>query len=173
MRGQRHVLAIDLGTSGPKVAVVDATGRTPGTARASVDTLTQPGGIAEQDPHQIWEAVKSAAARALAGSGVGREDIVAVICSSQYSSIVPVDREGQPTSTMILWQDHRGTKKDLKGTPGFPAVPTTPWSSCAGFGSTACRPSPMACPWRTCATSSSPAPTCTRARRGSSSPWTT
>jgi xylulokinase len=126
VRGQRHVLAIDLGTSGPKVAVVDATGRTPGTARASVDTLTQPGGIAEQDPHQIWEAVKSAAARALAGSGVGREDIVAVICSSQYSSIVPVDREGQPTSTMILWQDHRGTKKDLKGTPGFPARTDNP-----------------------------------------------
>ena len=32
VRGQRHVLAIDLGTSGPKAAVVDATGRTPGTA---------------------------------------------------------------------------------------------------------------------------------------------
>jgi xylulokinase len=120
------VLAIDLGTSGPKVAVVDATGHTPGTARASVDTLTQPGGIAEQDPHQIWEAVKSAAVRALAASGVGREDVVAVICSSQYSSIVPVDRTGQPTGSMILWQDHRGTKKDLKGTPGFPARTDNP-----------------------------------------------
>jgi xylulokinase len=109
---QRHVLAIDLGTSGPKVAVVDTMGRTPGTARASVDTLTQPGGIAEQDPHQIWDAVKSAAVQALAASGVGRDDIVAVICSSQYSSIVPVDRHGQPTSNMVLWQDHRGTKKD-------------------------------------------------------------
>ncbi|HYO18511.1 MAG TPA: FGGY family carbohydrate kinase, partial [Dermatophilaceae bacterium] len=60
MQRQRHVLAIDLGTSGPKAAVVDVTGRTAGTARVPVDTLTQPGGIAEQDPHQIWQAVKSA-----------------------------------------------------------------------------------------------------------------
>ena len=120
MQRQRHVLAIDLGTSGPKAAVVDATGRTPGTARASVDTLTQPGGVAEQDPVQIWEAVKLAAARALTASGVGRDDIVAVICSSQYSSIIPVDRDGQPTSNLVLWQDHRGTKKDLRRLPAFP-----------------------------------------------------
>jgi xylulokinase len=123
---QRHVLAIDLGTSGPKVAVVDAMGRTPGTARAHVDTLTQPGGIAEQDPHQIWEAVKSAAVEALAASGVGRDDIVAVICTSQYSSIVPVDRHGHPTSNMVLWQDHRGSKKDLKGVEGFPRSADNP-----------------------------------------------
>ena len=120
MQRQRHVLAIDLGTSGPKAAVVDATGHTPGTARASVDTLTQPGGIAEQDPHQIWDAVKSAAVQALAVSGVRRDDIVAVICSSQYSSIIPVDRDGQPTSNLVLWQDHRGTKKDLRRLPAFP-----------------------------------------------------
>ena len=120
MQRQRHVLAIDLGTSGPKAAVVDAQGRTPGTARGHVDTLTQPGGIAEQDAVQVWDAVKSAAAQALAASGVGRDDIVAVICTSQLSSIVPVDRDGQPTSNMVLWQDHRGTKKDLHGVVGFP-----------------------------------------------------
>jgi len=117
---QRHVLAIDLGTSGPKAAVVDVTGRTPGTARAAVDTLTQPGGIAEQDARQVWDAVKSAAVQALAASGKSRDDIVAVICTSQYSSIVPVDRNGEPTSNMVLWQDHRGTKKDLQGVAGFP-----------------------------------------------------
>jgi xylulokinase len=120
LQRQRHVLAVDLGTSGPKVAVVDATGRTPGTDRGSVDTLTHPGGIAEQDPVQIWEAVKTSAVRALAASGVDRDDIVAVICSSQYSSIVPVDRHGQPTSNLVLWQDKRGSKKDLGRVPGFP-----------------------------------------------------
>jgi len=117
---QRHVLAIDLGTSGPKAAVVDAAGRTPGTARAWVETVVGPGGVAEQDPLLIWEAVKSAAVAALAASGVDREDVVAVICSSQYSSIVGVDRDGLPTSNLVLWQDHRGTKKDLRRLPTFP-----------------------------------------------------
>jgi xylulokinase len=123
---QRHVLAIDLGTSGPKAAVVDAAGRTPGTARGHVDTLTQPGGIAEQDARQVWDAVKSTAVQALAASGVDRDDIVAVICTSQYFSIVPVDRAGLPTSNMILWQDQRGTKKDLKPVAGFPRRVDTP-----------------------------------------------
>jgi xylulokinase len=126
VRRQRHVLAIDLGTSGPKVAVVDATGRTPGTARGSVDTLTRPGGIAEQDPVQIWDAVKTSAVRAIAASEVDRDAIVAVICSSQYSSIVPVDRHGQPTSNLVLWQDQRGSKKDLGRVPGFPRRADTP-----------------------------------------------
>lgn len=120
MHRQRLVLAIDLGTSGPKAAVVDSQGRTPGTARARVDTLAQPGGVAEQDPVQVWDAVKSAAVGALAASGVGRDDIVAIICSSQYSSIIPVDRLGQPTSNLVLWQDHRGTKRDLRRLPTFP-----------------------------------------------------
>ena len=126
MQRQRHVLAIDLGTSGPKAAVVDVTGRTPGTARASVDTLTQPGGIAEQDARQVWDAVKSAAVRALAASGVGSEDIVAVICTSQYSSIVPVDRDGEPTSNMVLWQDHRGTEEGPAGRGWVPEARRQP-----------------------------------------------
>jgi len=126
VRRQRHVLAIDLGTSGPKVAVVDATGRTPGTARASVDTLTQPGGIAEQDPGQIWDAVKRSIVQAVAASGVSRDEIVAVICSSQYSSIVPVDRHGRPTSNLVLWQDQRGSKKDLNRVSGFPRRADSP-----------------------------------------------
>ncbi|MCP4961589.1 MAG: hypothetical protein GY925_20275 [Actinomycetia bacterium] len=44
-----HVVAIDLGTSGPKVAVVDPDGHPAGTARAHLDTLQLPGGGVEQD----------------------------------------------------------------------------------------------------------------------------
>ncbi|MCP4959026.1 MAG: carbohydrate kinase [Actinomycetia bacterium] len=121
-----HVVAIDLGTSGPKVAVVDPDGHPAGTARAHVDTLHLPGGGVEQDPEQVWGAVVEATTAALAASGVARDDVVAVVCASQYSSIVPVDREGRPTANMIIWQDHRGASSSLKRLPGTPRVIDSP-----------------------------------------------
>lgn len=121
-----HVVAVDLGTSGPKVAVVGTDGLPVGTARAHVDTLRLGGGAVEQDPEQVWRAVVDATTRALAASGLRRDDIVAIICSSQYSSIVPVDRDGDPTANMIIWQDHRGAASHLKRLPGGPTRVDSP-----------------------------------------------
>lgn len=115
-----HVVAIDLGTSGPKAAVIDIHGRAVGSARAHVDTIRDATGVAEQDPEQVWRAVVSATTRALTASGVDAGDVLAVICASQYSSIVPVDRAGQATANMILWQDRRGSARHLRQLPGGP-----------------------------------------------------
>ena len=120
------MLAIDLGTSGPKVAVVDIDGRVLGWARASVETLRLAGGGAEQDVRAVWDAVLRACAQALASPSVACGDVSGVICASQYSSIVPVDSSGEPIANMILWQDMRGTKSRLKQLPGFPRRADSP-----------------------------------------------
>ena len=114
----RYIVAIDLGTSGPKVAVVSPGGDPVGTARAHVDTIHLPDGGIEQDPDQVWRSVVEATRAALAASAVERGEVAAVICTSQYSSIVPVDHRGRPTANMILWQDHRGATPKLKHLPG-------------------------------------------------------
>ncbi len=124
----RYVVAIDLGTSGPKVAVVSSEGIPVGTARAHVDTIHLADGGIEQDPDQIWESVVEATRAALATSEVDRGDVAAIICASQYSSIVPVDRDGRPTANMILWQDHRGATPKLKHLRGVPRLLDTPVS---------------------------------------------
>jgi xylulokinase len=121
-----HVVAIDLGTSGPKVVVVTPDGRAVGTARAHLDTIRLPDGGVEQDPDRVWSAVVDATTRALAASAVGREQVAAVICAGQYSSIVPVDRDGRPTANMIVWQDHRGSPGRLKQLPGAPRLIDSP-----------------------------------------------
>jgi xylulokinase len=120
-----HVLAVDLGTSGPKAAVVSLQGRIVATARGGVDTKFLPDGGAEQDPDAIWTAVKHACGAALGESGVA-SSVRAVICSSQYSSIVPVDQEGRPTMNMVLWLDHRGMTSRLRQLPSFPRGTDTP-----------------------------------------------
>lgn len=121
------VLAVDLGTSGPKAAVVSLEGRILATARASVATSFQPDGGVEQDPQAVWSAVKAACASALGSSGTAPGDVLAVICSSQYSSIVPVDARGRPTMNMILWLDKRGATPNLRRLAAAPRRIDTPW----------------------------------------------
>ena len=59
------VLAVDLGTGGPKVAVVSPTGRIAASASEPVALHLLPGGGAEQDPAAWWAAIVAAARRAL------------------------------------------------------------------------------------------------------------
>ncbi len=114
MAGEPHVVALDLGTSGPKTLVVSLSGRIAGIGRTFVDTIHVPGGGAEQDAQALWEAVKGSITQALTEADVSPADIKAVICGSQYSSIVPVDHTGSPLANMILWLDQRGTAGNLR-----------------------------------------------------------
>jgi len=115
-----HVLAVDLGTSGPKAAVVALDGSIVSTARAHVETHYLPNHGVEQDPEAVWTACKEACRGALSNSTVRPADIAAVISSSQYSSVVPVDADGNPTMNMILWLDQRGAHRRLKKFDAFP-----------------------------------------------------
>ena len=119
------MLAVDLGTSGPKAAgFID--GRIVATARALVETLYLPDDGVEQNPEAVWGAVKTACGEAMRCSAVPAQDVLAVICSSQYSSIVPVDAAGRATMNMILWLDKRGAKERLSKLSGYPRRTDTP-----------------------------------------------
>jgi len=111
------ILAIDVGTSNIKTAVVRRDGELVGTGGASVETKLLPEGGAEQDPEQIWQAVLEASAQALAPVK-DRNAIKGIACDSQYSSIVPVDANGRATAHMVLWMDKRGAPARLDKLPG-------------------------------------------------------
>ncbi|MFQ5699711.1 MAG: FGGY-family carbohydrate kinase [Myxococcota bacterium] len=102
------VVAIDLGTSGPRVAVIDERGAIRGAHSESVGFEFVGEHGAEQDPEAIWRATLGAVARAVAASRVPPERIVALICDSQYSSVVPVASNGDPVGPLFLYLDQRG-----------------------------------------------------------------
>ena len=103
------VLAIDLGTGGPKVAVVDRHGATLAWRSRPVHTsYPEPGG-AEQDPGEMWSAVVAATREVLAHL-VPAPTLVGVAVTSQYMSTVPVTSEGMPTGPCVLWMDTRGAE---------------------------------------------------------------
>ena len=52
----RYILAVDLGTSGPKSAIVSMDGEVIDSEFRDVPLYLFPGGGAEQDPHEWWDA---------------------------------------------------------------------------------------------------------------------
>lgn len=110
MNDLRSVLAIDLGSGGPKVAVVDETGAIRSKGTESVSTIFVPGGGAEQDPHAWWQSVGRAVRTALSAPGIDPQKIVAVSCTGQWSVTAPVDRGGEPLMNAVHWMDSRGAR---------------------------------------------------------------
>ncbi len=103
-----HVLAIDLGTSGPKVALVSADGHIVGHGFEPVDLLLTSDGGAEQSPEDWWEAIGRASRRALASLSVPVEAVEAVSVTSQWSGTVALDSAGETLGNAIIWMDSRG-----------------------------------------------------------------
>jgi xylulokinase len=102
------VLAIDLGTGGPKTAYVALSGEVLDHEHRRVDMQVLPDGGAIEDPDEWWTAVV-ASAGALAGRGaVSPERVVAVACTGQWGSTIPVDKVGQAVGPCMLWLDQRG-----------------------------------------------------------------
>lgn len=116
---EEYVLAIDLGTSGPKVAVVSLSGDVPGSAFRPVVSFMVEGQGYEQDPEAVWRAVLEACREALGSSGVTRENICAIVCDSHFFSIYCLGKDGQPAMNLIPWLDRRGTRENLGKAVGF------------------------------------------------------
>jgi xylulokinase len=104
----RYVLAIDLGTSGLKAALVSEQGAVSARAFRTIVTHLIPPNGAEQDPDQIWGAVSSAIHEVIGAASVPPDSIVAVAVAAQYFSIVPVGADGEAVGPLLLWQDGRG-----------------------------------------------------------------
>jgi xylulokinase len=105
-------VAIDLGTGGPKVALVAVDGTTVAWSSLPVSTHFINGGGAEQDPNEMWAAIVGATRATLAAASPA-PSIVAVAVTSQYMSVVPIDSHGMPTGPCVLWMDTRGAEHNL------------------------------------------------------------
>ena len=89
------ILAIDLGTSGPKVALTTMQGRVLGCASHPTELHLLPGGGAEQDPADWWAAIAAATAKLHAQRVAPAESVEAVAVTSQWAGTVPIDRDGR------------------------------------------------------------------------------
>ncbi len=117
-----HILALDHGTSGCKVALVSIHGHIAATAAAPTPIRYLPGGGAEQDPDDWWQAFLTAARSVLARTSVPRASIEAIAVSSTFSSTVAVDRDGRALMPSLTWMDSRGAPYVQRVMGGFPSL---------------------------------------------------
>ena len=107
----RFILAHDLGTSGNKATLFDAQGNLVGSAFAPYDTAYPRPNWAEQQPQAWWEAVCSTSQKLLASSGVPAAEIAAIGFSGMMMGCLPVDADGTPLRSCIIWADQRAQEE--------------------------------------------------------------
>ncbi|HVV48571.1 MAG TPA: glycerol kinase GlpK [Polyangia bacterium] len=100
------VIAIDQGTTGTTVLVVDATRAVRGRGyREFAQIYPRPGEV-EHDPEAIWASVTGALGDALVGVDVRR--IAALGITNQRETTLLWERDGgRPVANAIVWQDRR------------------------------------------------------------------
>jgi xylulokinase len=108
LSASHYILSIDLGSSGPKVALVGDDGAIAASAVRSVRTIMVPPAGAEQDAEEIWSVILDAAAQVVREAGVPADSILGIATASQYFSVVPIDESGLPVANLVLWLDGRG-----------------------------------------------------------------
>jgi xylulokinase len=138
-RSERFVLAIDLGTGALKVGAVSLDGRIAAVAERDLETERLPGGGAVQDAARWWEAILELSRAVLAETSPER--VVAVSCTGQWASTIPVDAAGEPVGPCITWLDTRGARHSREAIGG-PLMGYSPFALLAWIRRTGGVPSP-------------------------------
>jgi len=107
-RHNQFILAVDLGTSGCKCALVGPDGVVQKWAFRPVPLHIVDRVGAEQAPEDWWSAFVGAAHELIGTRTETRREIAAICCSCQGECTVPVDREGRPLHRAMSWIDMRG-----------------------------------------------------------------
>ncbi len=129
MRSDQLTLAVDLGSGALKLGVVTLSGDVLAVAEATLETERLPGGGAIQDGAGWWDLARSLARSVL--SLVPPERVVAIACTGQWASTIPVDQAGEPVGPCLMWLDTRGAAhaRAVVGGPllGYAPRPLLTW----------------------------------------------
>jgi xylulokinase len=104
------ILAVDLGTSALKTALISISGKVVGWEVQEIPLTVLSDGGAEQNPQDWWEAFLATSKRLIQKKLVPVESIIAVCCSTQGECTVPVDAKGNALMNVISWLDMRGAR---------------------------------------------------------------
>lgn len=101
------ILGIDLGTSGTKTVLFEATGKQLAAATREYPLYQPHNGWAEQHPEDWYQAARDTIREVLAASQINPEDIRGIGISGQMHGLVMLDEHGQVLRPCIIWADQR------------------------------------------------------------------
>jgi sugar (pentulose or hexulose) kinase len=104
------ILAIDNGTQSVRAIIFDAQGNSLAKSRIPLQPyLSEQPGWAEQQPQYFWESLAQACQQLWQQAGALRPRLAGVVLTTQRSTLINVDRQGQPLRSAIVWLDQRRT----------------------------------------------------------------
>jgi len=104
----RHVIAIDQGTTGSTVLVLDESLNIVGRANAEFAQHYPKPGWVEHDPNDIWKSVCDSLQGAIAQANIEASSIAAIGITNQRETSLLWDRSTlRPERNAIVWQDRR------------------------------------------------------------------
>jgi xylulokinase len=121
------LLGIDLGTSYFKVGLFDAEGALRGLGRVAVERDASAPCCCELSTARFWSILRKGLDEALSQAGAKAREIEGLSYSCQANSIVLLDQDQVPLTSLILWPDRRATPllPELKAFSQRPDFATT------------------------------------------------
>ena len=105
---REYVFTIDLGTSGPKVALFTFDGDFVDGEFEPVELILIGKDGVEQRPDDWWSGIIAGARRLWDRADVSPSEVAAVSVTSQWSGTIAVDAAGEPLHDAVIWMDSRG-----------------------------------------------------------------
>ncbi|RMG12194.1 MAG: glycerol kinase [Deltaproteobacteria bacterium] len=107
-RNRGYVVAIDQGTTGSTVLVLDARMRVRGRSTHEFPQVFPAPGQVEHRLEDIWRSVVRSLKKALAEAGIRGSEVAAIGITNQRETCALWDRDsGAPVANAIVWQDRR------------------------------------------------------------------
>ncbi len=103
----KHIIAIDMGTTGTRAIVFDSEAREIASAYTQYETRSPNPGWAEQDPMEILNATVEMIRRVMEETKLSPGDVAGVGVSSVLLSLMAVDGQGDPLTPLSIWADNR------------------------------------------------------------------
>jgi glycerol kinase len=105
---EKYIMAIDQGTTGSRVLIVNAAGRVIADAYAEFPQIYPRPGWVEHDAEVIWSTVRTLMGRALAAAALTADRIAGLgITNQRETTVVWEKRTLRPVHNAIVWQCRR------------------------------------------------------------------
>lgn len=106
-----NILVIDNGTQSTRAMIFDPQGKLLFKTRVEIDNYSSPKpGLFELDPNDFWDTLCKACHQLWEVEGVDKNSISCVTITTQRSTMINLDKNGEPLRPAIIWLDQRRTE---------------------------------------------------------------
>ncbi len=106
-----YIIAHDVGTSSNKAVLISYEGKIIAAKAEPYPTYYPAPSFVEQNPEEYWQAICKSSQEVVKAAGIDKNDVKAIIFSTQAMGVIPVDEDGKVLYPNITWVDGRAEKQ--------------------------------------------------------------